>query len=92
MDDLVCLGAECASYRLSPGAMAIVVISGVLAGIALLLYAYQRGDAWARACMANSLVACLLKPCACCLLRRPRGEKESPQLTDHEVHLKGMMA
>ncbi len=91
VSDLVCLGTECASLRLNPGTMAIAIISAVLAGILLLLFAYQRGDAWARACLASPLISHLLLPCACLIGRRNRG-KESPQVTDHPVHLKGMMA
>lgn len=88
MDDLVCLDGECAPFHLNPGTMAIAIISGVLSGLALLLYLYQR----CKACMANnSLVTRLFAPCAC-LFRRRRGEKEPPQLTDSEIDLKGTMA
>jgi hypothetical protein len=90
VDDLVCLGNECDPPRLNAGVMAILIIAGVLAGMLVLLYAYQNGDSWARACMANSLVARLLYPCAC-LFRRDRA-KESPATTDHEIHMKGMLA
>lgn len=90
LPELVCLGNECEDARFSAGTMAVVVILGCIAGVLLLLFAYQRGDAWARACMANSVVSRMLMPCGC-LFRRNNG-KESPQVTDHAVHLKGMMA
>lgn len=90
LPELVCLGNECQPRLMSPGVMAVLIIVGCLAGVLLLLFACVRGEDWARACMANSLVATLLMPCGC-LFRRNRA-KESPHVTDHAVNLKGMMA
>jgi len=91
--DLVCLGTECNPYTLTPGVMAILIISAVLLFIGLVTYAYQRGDAWAHALLSNPLVNRMMSPFAAIgnLFRR-RAAKESPADTHHQVHLRGQMA
>ncbi len=91
--DLVCLGAECSPYTMSPGVMAILIISAVLAFVGLLTWAYQRGDAWAHAILSNPLVNRVMAPFTgfASLFSRRRA-KESPADTHHTVHLRGTMA
>jgi hypothetical protein len=93
MPELVCLGNECAPYRLSPGVMAILIISAVLLFIGLITWAYQRGDAWAHALLSNPLVNRIMSPfTALANMFTRRHAKESPADTHHSIHLRGTMA
>lgn len=93
VQDLVCLGTECNPYSLTPGVMAILIISAVLLFIGIVTWAYQRGDAWARALLSNPLVNRIMSPFTAMVgLCRRRTAKESPADTHHQVHLRGVMA
>lgn len=91
--ELVCLGTECNPHLLTPGVMAILIISAVLLFIGLVTYAYQRGDAWAHALLSNPVVNKMMSPfTAAGNLFRRKAAKQSPADTHHEVHLRGQMA
>lgn len=93
MPELVCLGNECAPYRLSPGVMAIIIISAVLLFVGLVTWAYQRGHAWAYTLFSNPLVNRIMSPfTALASMFTRRHAKESPADTHHSIHLRGTMA